>query len=432
MTTNPWIGLDSYREGQILYGRSREIRDLSMAVFYNRQTIVYGRSGTGKSSLLHAGIFPEARLRGCLPISIRFDHSSDTNYREQLIRTITAAIEAAGGEVRDLLEENHLPESLWEFFHRYQFLRDGKPLTPLLVVDQFEEIFTLSHKKEDVQRFFTELGDLLNDVMPDYLQETAVTAKATDTTSIFGSMTFQTMESRYQTDPSYHLVLVLREDYLSYLERYSQRIPALKQNRYGLMPITYQQALEIIMQPRPGLVSSEVADAIIRHIVTETDLDDETPVDAAILSLFLSRLYEKKGDNPVINLQLVNEQGEALLEDFYAEVVAPLDRNTVYYLEDILINADGHRENVTLETLYKNDWCSRDVVETLEASHLLRLFSYGDVQRVEYAHDVLCPIIVHRKEQRENEARYRRQQPYFFVFLIEIIFFRNSSSFLMY
>ena len=95
MTTNPWIGLDSYREGQILYGRSREIRDLSMAVFYNRQTIVYGRSGTGKSSLLHAGIFPEARLRGCLPISIRFDHSSDTNYREQLIRTITAAIEAA-------------------------------------------------------------------------------------------------------------------------------------------------------------------------------------------------------------------------------------------------------------------------------------------------------------------------------------------------
>ena len=410
MTTNPWIGLDSYREGQILYGRSREIRDLSMAVFYNRQTIVYGRSGTGKSSLLHAGIFPEARLRGCLPISIRFDHSSDTNYREQLIRTITAAIEAAGGEVRDLLEENHLPESLWEFFHRYQFLRDGKPLTPLLVVDQFEEIFTLSHKKEDVQRFFTELGDLLNDVMPDYLQETAVTAKATDTTSIFGSMTFQTMESRYQTDPSYHLVLVLREDYLSYLERYSQRIPALKQNRYGLMPITYQQALEIIMQPRPGLVSSEVADAIIRHIVTETDLNDETPVDAAILSLFLSRLYEKKGDNPVINLQLVNEQGEALLEDFYAEVVAPLDRNTVYYLEDILINADGHRENVTLETLYKNDWCSRDVVETLEASHLLRLFSYGDVQRVEYAHDVLCPIIVHRKEQRENEARYRRQQ----------------------
>ncbi len=410
MTTNPWIGLDSYREGQILYGRSREIRDLSMAVFYNRQTIVYGRSGTGKSSLLHAGIFPEARLRGCLPISIRFDHSSDTNYREQLIRTITAAIEAAGGEVRDLLEENHLPESLWEFFHRYQFLRDGKPLTPLLVVDQFEEIFTLSHKKEDVQRFFTELGDLLNDVMPDYLQETAVTAKATDTTSIFGSMTFQTMESRYQTDPSYHLVLVLREDYLSYLERYSQRIPALKQNRYGLMPITYQQALEIIMQPRPGLVSSEVADAIIRHIVTETDLNDETPVDAAILSLFLSRLYEKKGDNPVINLQLVNEQGEALLEDFYAEVVAPLDRNTVYYLEDTLINADGHRENVTLETLYKNDWCSRDVVETLEASHLLRLFSYGDVQRVEYAHDVLCPIIVHRKEQRENEARYRRQQ----------------------
>lgn len=421
---NPWIGLDSYREGQILYGRSREIRDLSMAVFYNRQTVVYGRSGIGKSSLLHAGIFPEARLRGCLPISIRFDHSSGVPYRQQLIRTVTAAMEAAGGTLQDIISDNTEPQSLWEFYHRYQPLAaDGSPLTPLIVVDQFEEIFTLSHNSQEVKGFFDELADLLNDVMPDYLQPKAA-EKATETSgSLFDSIAFSMPQQRYIAEPSYHLVLVLREDYLCFLERYSQKIPALKQNRYSLLPINYEQALEVIMQPRPGLVSREVADAIIRHMVTDEEITAETPVDAAILSLFLSRLYQKKGDNPVINLQLVKEQGDALLKDFYAEVVAPLDRTTVYGLENILINADGHRENVTLETLYKNPWCKREVVETLERNHLLRLFSYGDVQRVEFAHDVLCPIIVHRKEQRENEARYRRSQmrsltAYFIIFVL--------------
>lgn len=410
-TSNPWIGLDSYREGQILYGRSREIRDLSMAVFHNRQTVVYGRSGIGKSSLLHAGIFPEARLRGCLPVSVRFNHSGETGYSDQLFRVISDAVTTYGGVMTDIVEDGGAIRSLWEFFHRFRPEKDGKPLTPLIVVDQFEEIFTLSKRAEQVRAFFDELADLLNDVMPDYLQSAVQqTSASASGGSMFDGLDFHLPDNRYMQDANFHLVLALREDYLSYLERYSSRIPALKQNRYGLLPITYTEAMEIITQPRPGLVNEEVADTIIRQVVTEEEINADTPVDSAILSLFLSRLYEKKGDAPTIERQLVEEQGDALLEDFYAEIVAPLDKKTVWYLEDTLINADGHRENVTLESLYKNDWLSSPTVETLEKSHLLRLFSYGDVQRLEFAHDVLCPIIVRRRTQRVNEERYRKSR----------------------
>lgn len=425
--TNPWIGLDSYREGQILYGRSREIRDLSMAVFHNRQTVVYGRSGIGKSSLLHAGIFPEARLRGCLPVSVRFNHSGETGYSDQLFRVISDAVTAYGGVMTDTVEDGGAIRSLWEFFHRFRPEKDSKPLTPLIVVDQFEEIFTLSKRAEQVRAFFDELADLLNDVMPDYLQSSVQqTAAPASGGSMFDGLDFHLPDNRYMQDANFHLVLALREDYLSYLERYSSRIPALKQNRYGLLPITYSEAMEIITQPRPGLVSEEVADTIIRQVVTEEDINPETPVDSAILSLFLSRLYEKKGDAPTIERRLVEEQGDALLEDFYAEIVAPLDKKTVWYLEDTLINADGHRENVTLESLYKNDWLSKPTVETLEKSHLLRLFSYGDVQRLEFAHDVLCPIIVRRRTQRVNEERYKKSKrraiwSYVIVFAVFIL-----------
>lgn len=381
-----------------------------MTVFYNRQTVVYGKSGIGKSSLLHAGIFPEARLRGCLPVSIRFDHNSSDDYREQLIATLTQTIQEAGCSLHDLLDTEEKPQSLWEFFHRYQFIREDKPVTPLIVIDQFEEIFTLSHNRAAVQQFFAELADLLNDVMPDYLQQAAETSGETEQSSLFDNIAMPSMENRYIQDPEYHLVIVLREDYLSYLERSSQRIPSLKQNRYGLMPLTYEQALEVILQPCPGLVDQKVADAIIRHIVTETDIDSETPVDSAILSLFLSRLYEKKGDADRISLQLVKEQGEALLADFYAEVTGKVDQKTLEYLEHALINADGHRENITLETLYQNPVCKQEAVEMLEANHLLRIFSYGNVQRVEFAHDVLCPIIMRQRSQRESIKRLRRSQ----------------------
>lgn len=409
-TSNPWIGLDSYREGQILYGRSREIRDLSMAVFYNRQTVVYGRSGIGKSSLLHAGIFPEARLRGCLPVSVRFDHSGAAAYSTQLFRAVTDAVTAAGGTMHDMVESDKQPDSLWEFFHRFRPEKDGKELIPLIVVDQFEEIFTLGKKADQVRAFFDQLADLLNDVMPAYLQSSVSQTQAEKSGSMFDGLDFHMPDNRYMQETAYRLVLVLREDYLSYLERYSGRIPALKQNRYGLLPITCHQAIEVITQPRPGLVSKDVADTIIRQVVTEEQISGDTPVDSAILSLFLSRLYEKKGDEPTISRQLVEEQGDALLQDFYAEIVEPLDKKTVWFLEDTLINADGHRENVTVESLYKNAWLQRDAVEKLEHSHLLRLFSYGNVQRVEFAHDVLCPIIVRRRDQRVNEERYRRSR----------------------
>jgi len=407
---NPWIGLNSYQEGQILYGRSQEIQDLSMSVFYNRQTVVYGKSGIGKSSLLHAGIFPMARMRGCLPISVRFDHASEISYRQQLIQYITDAVLAAGGVMRDTQIDTDAPQSLWEFFHRMQPQKDGQIITPLVVIDQFEEIFTLTKNAQVVRAFFDELADLFNDMMPDYLQLHGALQKAKETGSIFDGLQIMPSDSRFANEMSYHIVFVLREDYLSNLERYTAHIPALKQNRYGLLPITYRQAMEIITKPCEGLVSTEVADAIIRHITPDQDINDETPIDSAILSLYLSRLFEKKKDAPFISMQLVKEQGETLIEDFYAEVVAAINRKTVELLEDVLINTDGHRENVTIESLYKREGIEPSSVEAMEHAHLLRIFSYGNVQRVEFAHDVLCPIIVRRRGERQNIARMRRTQ----------------------
>ena len=69
---NPWLGLESYKEGEILYGRDDDIRDLTQCVLSDIDTLLYGRSGIGKSSILNAGIIPAARRNGYLPVLVRF------------------------------------------------------------------------------------------------------------------------------------------------------------------------------------------------------------------------------------------------------------------------------------------------------------------------------------------------------------------------
>ena len=74
---NPWLGLESYKEGEILYGRDDDIRDLSQCVLNDRDTLLYGKSGIGKSSILNAGILPAARRDGFLPILVRLSHKAN-------------------------------------------------------------------------------------------------------------------------------------------------------------------------------------------------------------------------------------------------------------------------------------------------------------------------------------------------------------------
>lgn len=37
---NPWLGLESYKEGEVLYGRDDDIRDLSQSVLNDADTLL--------------------------------------------------------------------------------------------------------------------------------------------------------------------------------------------------------------------------------------------------------------------------------------------------------------------------------------------------------------------------------------------------------
>ena len=72
---NPWPGLESFEEDArtFFFGRDHEAESLLDHVLDAPVTVLYGRSGLGKTSLLRAGLFPLLRERNFLPIYVRFE-----------------------------------------------------------------------------------------------------------------------------------------------------------------------------------------------------------------------------------------------------------------------------------------------------------------------------------------------------------------------
>lgn len=424
--SNPWKGLNTYVEGEVLYGRDEEIAQLTAQVTRSTQTVLYGRSGIGKSSIINAGIFPLVRHEGYFPVSIRLEHNAES-YTQQVHRAVTAALNdlrpgREGGPVRGRAEElvplhtTEEKESLWEFFHRFRYFdHQGRPIRPLVVIDQFEEIFTLASERKAVDGFFRQLADLLNGIMPDELIPDAPEASETDPNDLFSGLTEQMATQAYLSTPEFSLVFVLREDFLSYLERATAFIPPLKNNRFSLRPINDEQAAAVIMQPRPGLVPIDVAEFIIQRIASDDTVHidgvPEVEIDSAILSLYLSRLYDKMLQQHLdaFTLELVETYSSNIISDFYEESTRGLSYSALRFLEEELINKEGRRDNRDRLTVMERTGLSASQLEHLVRDvKLLRQFSYGGTLRIEFIHDILCPTIVAHREKRAMQRATRR------------------------
>ncbi len=443
---NPWHGLKSYHEGQKIYGRDKEIIDLSQKILYNTQTVIYGKSGIGKSSILNAGVFPILRRNNCFPVYVRLVHDGKVNYCNQIISAVMNSlkklrVEDLGAqegfiykEVEGFADEvvkrydDKIPEGLWEFFHRHEFgykLNEDEEvqhIAPVLVFDQFEEIFTLQKDNEKVVAFFDELASLLNNICPEYLlQDTVEISDRQEDSVPKGSLikkglVRKTARLDYIDETNMRMVVSLREDYLSYLERNIMHIPSLKHNRYCLRPLSDDQAGDIIMKPVPGLIDTDVAKAIICK-VTGAKSDDfvvgdnksQIEVDSAMLSLFLTELYEKMPQGQTrLTEEVVKSHGENIISGFYSRVTSNIPEKVVHFLEDNLLTDDGRRDNIPFSKA--KTVISSEIFKYLKEERFIHVFPWNNEMRIEYMHDILCKTIAKNRDARLERIMMEKQE----------------------
>lgn len=437
---NPWLGLQSYSEEETIYGRDNDIQELTQCVLGDKETLLYGKSGIGKSSILNAGVIPTSIRKGFLTVPVRLDHKKDKSYLSQISAEIAFQMAKRYGDTnaKGIVEvlkpkREEEEESFYEYFHRHKFLHpSGERVKLLIILDQFEEIFTLQDKEPIKKRFFAEMADFLNDIMPEYLSEEeeivepgnqkAIELKNDqDLDDIFGDVQLSTEQHapKFVTDNDIHIVFTIREDFLSEFEYYTATIPALKHNRYGLRPLNEEQAAQIILNPVPGLVSLSVAKLIIEKVTNKKDFDingvPEIEVDSAVLSLYMNRLYDAKiGD--MITTELVEEKGSGIIKQFYYSVIETIDPQKVEFLEERLLNSQNRRENITeFNVLHDGKFTKKELNDLCEGDKkILRKFYLSGDMRIEFIHDILCPVIKQHKEERiklqqEEEERIRQE-----------------------
>jgi hypothetical protein len=190
-TQRPFMGLRSYEEinKEQFGGRNAEIKELYTLVETNRLTIVFGKSGIGKTSLIKAGLIPQLQ-NNIFPIiygSIIFRLTPLDQARELIYKKL---------KDRDPAVPELGSNTLWEYFRNLTLMDDL--LTPLLIFDQFEEIFTIGKNKvREVHDFITELSDLAENRVPVIVQEEW--KKKAEIISSFGGK------------PNFHMVISLRE-----------------------------------------------------------------------------------------------------------------------------------------------------------------------------------------------------------------------------
>jgi hypothetical protein len=175
---NPWLGLVSFTEETraFFFGRDQEVAELARRVQRKLLTVLFGKSGLGKTSILRAGLVPGLREHGYCPVYVRIAYGGDTPEPAEQIKDAIRRAASASGEWTQV-GVSAAGESLWEFLHhRDDVLRDaaGTKLIPLLIFDQFEELFTLAQSDEfgrvRAARFIEELADLVENRPPKALE----------------------------------------------------------------------------------------------------------------------------------------------------------------------------------------------------------------------------------------------------------------------
>jgi hypothetical protein len=285
---NPWLGLISFTEEtrDYFYGREEETAELARRVQRKLLTVLFGQSGLGKTSILRAGLVPRLRGHGYCPVYVRIDYAQSAPEPAEQIKTAIAEAARRSGEwTRTGVAVQG--ESLWEFLHhRDDVLRDehGATLIPLLIFDQFEEIFTLAQGDEfgraRAQRFIADLADLVENRPPKAFE---ARLEADDAAA-----------ERFDFARSdYRVLIALREDYLAPLESLKAVMPSVTQNRLRLAPMTGTQAMAAVLKPGKRLVTEEVAAAIVRFVAGGTEIE-HSAVEPSLLSLICRELNDAR------------------------------------------------------------------------------------------------------------------------------------------
>ncbi|WP_284616722.1 WD40 repeat domain-containing protein [Aquabacterium humicola] len=397
---NPWPGLAAYDEDSSSYfkGRRSEKLELLRLVTQFPHVALYGKSGLGKSSLLQAGLFPLLREKKTyLPVYVRLNLHADSPLppMAQAMQALQDALCSSGAE----FTEPAKGESIWHYLHRRDlelWSVDNYPLTPVLVFDQFEELFAPRQGGFfDAASVMNALGDLIESRLPEELSGVTVER------SRLSALDLQTQ--RYRT------LISFREDYLPILKNWERGIPSLLRNFLALRPMSRSQATEAVKEPGERVLAPGIEHDIVEfvgNLDNDTQaVDAEVAIEPVLLSLCCTQLNTRRAAGRLIDADLLMSSGADILQDFYRCALAGMPDRVPRFIEGHLVQGKRYRASYPVDLAVQDGHLHRDELALLtDKRRLLRVDPQSGVDRVELIHDRLVGVVVAARDLRMSEA----------------------------
>lgn len=385
----------------LFFGRKKPTEEIFSLVKNNLLTIVFGKSGIGKSSLLNAGLIPKMRENFFLPILIRIP------FADQFIDPLGYVQACIESEIRKFIKKDFTyPENLtlWQFFREADYT--GGAIIPVLIFDQFEEYFRFGRHQKNTAYFIRQLSDLIENRVPDSIpEEDRKTITATDNRNLF------------------RIVISLREDFLAPLEDLSREIPSLTKVRYRILQLHGKEAFEAVYFPARNLIDEQTAILLLQRIIPvkpatrpgETDTAsvvkpdwEKSDFEPYILSLFCYQVNEKRivARQDKISESIINQtKVETILSDYYDQSMSKYMRK--YHksfspiLEKNLISDEGYRLPKPASAR-EFSALSEQAISDLIDDRIIHKENRNEISYIEISHDLLAKVIYDRKIARHN------------------------------
>ncbi len=390
MQKSPFKFLDSYskEDRDLFFGRDKEIEELHSRVFESKILVVYGISGTGKSSLINCGLANKFNDSDWLPIGIR----RGINVNQSLQISLSESSFTETGSYKQIIRKDKNFDIVKVI--RSIYLDHFKPV--YLIFDQFEELFIFGSKEEK--------DELISNI-----------------------------KRLIDSDLQCRFIFSIREEYLAGLTEFEYVIPSFLANRIRIEKMTRHNAIQVIEGP------CRVSGINLEKGFSEALLEKLSPgsadVELTYLQVFLDRILRLANDNfPPLSgshpgpdskegiaftISLLSQAGNVsdLLGRFLEEQISQLeDPELGLVVLKSFVSVKGTKHQITEEEVLEysktlgKDVDTDDVRSLIQKFIKLRLLRDKDQNgRYELRHDSLATKIYEKITLVEKELLEIRQ-----------------------
>ncbi len=253
LKNNPFPGIRSFDVGEhhIFFGRERQIGEIIEKLHERRFISVIGASGSGKSSLIRAGVIPElfnlSRKR------------ADSEWLEYVIfRPGDTPIKNLGDALYDVFKNSD-----YKFDHTLESINTALSSSPsgivnvlsgikfdrskkiIIVIDQFEEIFRYHQARKDI-----------------YSKETI---------SRFIELI---LNARQNSSFKVYITLIMRSDFIDDCAEYKLLFDLIKEGNYLVPKMNEEELIKAVTKPIL-LSNAKISERLVERLISDVNNEQE-------------------------------------------------------------------------------------------------------------------------------------------------------------